>query len=233
MTESGWIALGFAAAVVTAWFTAAMAVAIIVTAVYAKGTLVAAKEDSRARTRPALAAHLERELLSHGAILLIIKNFGPSSATDVRVAFDPPAPSAEEVAAFPDSDTTKWLYQRFQAPVPNWAPGWSRSNVIRAGQDVLDSLTVTLSYFGPDGTPYEERFPLHPDHVLKEANTTPSKAENPIKLGQQEVSALHALVRTIPNSVGGRVARGEKTQSRDHAQTDRSPHSQQADLVFL
>lgn len=197
VTESGWIALGSLAAVVTALFTAAMAIAIIVTAVYAKRTLVAARDDSRARTRPALAAYLERELLSHGAILLVIKNFGPSSATEVRVAFDPPAPGAEEVAALPDSDMTKWLYQRFQAPVPNWAPGWSTSNVIRAGQDPLDPLTVTLSYIGPDGTPYEERFPLHPDHILKETTSTPSKTDNPIELGQQGVSALHALVRTI------------------------------------
>ena len=112
-----------------------MAIAIVVTAIYAKRTLVAAKDDSRARTRPALVAYLERELLSHGAILLVIKNFGPSSASDVRVAFDPPAPDIEDVAALSDSDMTKWLYQRFAEPVPNWAPGWSTSNVIRAGQD--------------------------------------------------------------------------------------------------
>ncbi|MDQ6617492.1 MAG: hypothetical protein M3083_22785 [Actinomycetota bacterium] len=122
----------------TALFTAAMALAIIVTAVYAKRTLVAAKDDSRARTRPALAAYLERELLSHGAILLVIENFGPSSATNVRVAFDPPAPDSQDVSGLPDSDMTKWLYQRFHADVSNWPPGWSTSNVIRAGQDPLD-----------------------------------------------------------------------------------------------
>ncbi len=56
---------------------------------------------------------------------------------------------------------------------------------------------MTLSYFGPDGTHYEERFPLQPDHILKETSSTPSKADDPIKLGRQGVSALHALVRTI------------------------------------
>lgn len=174
-----------------------MAIAIIVTAIYAKRTLVAAKDDSRARTRPALAAYLERELLSHGAILLVIRNFGPSSAAEVRVSFDPPAPAAEKLAARPDSDLTKWLYLRFVEPVPVWAPGWSTSNVIRAGQDSLDPFTVTLSYDGPDGTGYEERFRLHPDHVLKETSSTPSKPDDPIKVGQQGVSALQALVRTI------------------------------------
>jgi hypothetical protein len=108
VTDSDWIAVGSIAAVVTAVFTAAMAIAIIVSAIYAKRTLVAAKNDSRARTRPALVAYLEREPLSHGAILLVIKNFGPSTAVDVRVAFDPPAPATEDVNALPDSDMTKW-----------------------------------------------------------------------------------------------------------------------------
>lgn len=197
MTESDWVAVGSLAAVVTALFTGAMAIAIIVTAIYARHTLVAAKSDSRARTRPALAAYLERELLSHGVILLVIKNFGPSSATDVRVAFDPPAPSRAAVSALPVSDITKWLYQRFAEPVPVWAPGWSTSNVIRTGEDALDPLTVALSYLGPDGTRYEERFPLHPDHILKETDATPSQSDDPTKLGQQGVSALQALVRTI------------------------------------
>lgn len=174
-----------------------MAIAIVVTAIYAKRTLVAAKDDSRARTRPALVAYLERELLSHGAILLVIKNFGPSSAADVRVAFDPPAPGMEDIAALPDSDMTKWLYLRFAEPVPNWAPGWSTSNVIRLGQDPLEPFAVTLSYVGPDSTRYEERFALHPDHILKATSSTPSKTDSPIKLGQQGVSALQALVRTM------------------------------------
>lgn len=191
------MAVGSLAAVVTALFTAAMAIAIVVTAIYAKRTLVATRDDSRARTRPALAAYLERELLSHGSILLVIKNFGPSSAADVSVSFDPPAPSAERVTALPDSDMTKWLYQRFQERVPVWAPDWSTSNVIRAGQDVLDPLTVILSYSGPDGTRYEERFLLHPEHILKETSSTPAKSDSPIKLAQQGVSALQALVRTI------------------------------------
>ena len=197
MTNTDWITVGSIAAVVTAIFTAAMAVAIIVTATYAKRTLVAAKDDSRARTRPALVAYLERELLSHGTILLVIKNFGPSSAADVRVAFDPPAPSKDEVAALPDSEMKKWLYQRFAGPVPVWATGWTTSNVIRSGHDPLESFTVSLSYLGLDGTLYEEDFALHPDHILKETSSAPSKTDDPIKLGQQGVSALQALVSTI------------------------------------
>jgi hypothetical protein len=127
VTDSDWIAIGAVAAAITALFTAAMAVAIIVTAIYARRTLAAAKDDSRARTRPELVAYLERELLSHGTILLVVKNFGASSATDVRVDFDPPAPSADEVAALPDSDMKKWVYQRCAEPVPVWGPDGRRA----------------------------------------------------------------------------------------------------------
>lgn len=197
MSGPDWVAVAAAAGVVTAVFTAAMAVAIVVTAVYAKRTLMATKDDSRARTRPVLVAYLEREILSHGVILLMIKNFGSSVAVDVQVAFDPPAPSIEEVATLPDSDMAKWLYQRFEEAVPMWAPGWSTSNVVRAGQGPLEPFTVVLSYVGADGTPYVERFPLHPEHILKETTSTPSKTDNPIKLGQQGVAALQALVRAI------------------------------------
>jgi hypothetical protein len=69
--------------------------------------------------------------------------------------------------------------------------------VIRSGQDSLDPTAVTLSYGGPDGSKYSEPFILHPDHVLKETSSAPSKTDDPIKLGQQVVSAMQALVRTI------------------------------------
>lgn len=72
-----------------------------------------------------------------------------------------------------------------------------QQRVIRSGHDPLEAFEVTLSYLGPDGSEYEERFALHPDHILKETSSAPSNTDNPIKLGQQGVSALQALVRTI------------------------------------
>lgn len=197
MTEARWIEIGSIAGVVTALFTAVMSIAVVVTAVYAQRTLRAAREDSRARSRPALAAFFDRELLSHGTVLLVIKNFGQSSAADVHVTFDPPAPAAQTIEELPNSDLFKWLYQRFAAAVPVWPPGWATSNVVRAGQDHLDPFIVVLNYNGPDGTPYSERFPLHPGHVLRETTSTPSKTDDPITLAQQGVAALQALVRGL------------------------------------
>lgn len=197
MTETGWIAIGSTAGVVTALGTAVMAIAIVVTAWYAKGTLNAAKEDSRARTRPVIVAEFRRELLSHGTTLLVLKNLGASVAKDVSVSFDPPAPSAAEVKKMPEDQMMKWIFERFAQPVTTWAPGWTISNVIRAGRDELNPIKVFVKYRGPDSTLYEDAYFLLPDHVMKETEANPSKTDDPVKLEQQKVDALRALVRTL------------------------------------
>lgn len=195
MTGTDWIALGAIAAVVTAVGTVAMALAIIVTAIYAKGSLAATRDDSRARTRPVIVAELHRELLSHGTILLALRNFGASVATDVSVTFDPPPPS--DIESLPMSDMWGWIYRRFQLPITTWSPGWATSNVVRTGEDPLDDFKVTVNYFGADKTPYQDVFYLHPAHALNETTSNPSTVSDPIKLEQQKVSALQALVRTV------------------------------------
>lgn len=83
-----------------------------------------------------MIAEFVQEVLSHGTTLLLVRSAGASVASEVTVTFDrvPPA----DVDALPDSDMWKWLYQRYSQPVPTWAPGWTLSNVIRAGHDPLD-----------------------------------------------------------------------------------------------
>lgn len=195
MAETDWIALGSIAGVVTALGTAAMAVAIIITAVFAKHTLEATRADSRARTRPVIVAELRRELLSHGTTLLVLKNLGASVAKDVAVTFDPPP--LDDVESLPNDNMMKWIYERYETPIFTWAPGWTVSNVIRAGEDELEPITINVRYTGPDGTAYENSYFLHPDHILKETSSNPSKVSDPVKLEQQKVSALQALVRTV------------------------------------
>lgn len=195
MNESDWIALGSIAGLVTAIGTAAMAVAIIATAVFAKHSLEATRADSRARTRPVIVAELRQELLSQGTTLLVLKNLGASVAKDVTVTFDPPPP--DDFGSLPDDDMMKWIFERYAIPISNWAPGWTVSNVIRAGHDDLKPITVKVTYTGPDNTSYEDAYFLHPDHILKETSANPSKVSDPMKIEQQKVSALQALVRTL------------------------------------
>lgn len=143
MSDSFWLAL-------TAIGTVGMAIAVIATAFLAWGTLKGARTDSRARTRPIMIAELGREALSHGAILLVLKNRGASVANDVTVTFDHEGPA--DLDSLPDSDLWKWVFQRYQKPVTTWAPGWTISNVIRVAEDELPPVGVKVAYTGPDGT---------------------------------------------------------------------------------
>lgn len=191
MSEIDWIAI-------TSIATAVMAVAIIATAFFAGHTLKATREDSRARTRPIIVAELRRELLSHGTTLLVLKNMGASIARNVNVGFEPPSPA--NLDELPAANMMKWIYERYTTPITTWAPGWTLSNVIRAGHDAMAPITVTVDYKGPDGTQYQDSYYLHPDHILKETHSTPSKTDDHVKLEQQKISALQALVRTIRSS---------------------------------
>lgn len=195
LVNPDWTAVGAVAGVLTAVGTLAMAIAVIVTAVIAARTLNSARDDSRARSRPMMVAEFRREPLSHGAVLLVMKNVGASVASDVRVTFVPSAPVSIE--DLPDSDLWKWVYRRYASPVSTWSPGWTLSNVVRTGDDRLEHLVIHVSYKGHDGTPYTETFQLRADHILNETTSTPSKSKDPAVLEQQKVSALQALVREI------------------------------------
>ncbi|WP_091675880.1 hypothetical protein [Amycolatopsis marina] len=195
MSETDWIAFGSIAGAVTAVATALMAVAVIITAFIAGHTLKATREDSRAKTRPIMVAELRRELLSEGTTLIVLKNLGASIAKNVNVGIEPPPP--DDLDELPDDNMMKWIYERYATPITTWAPGWTLSNVIRAGYDTLRPITVTVVYEGPDGTQYEDMYYLHPDHILKETESNPSQTTELVKLEQQKIKTLRALVRTI------------------------------------
>lgn len=170
------------------------AVAVGVTAWFAVRTLRAARDDSRERSRPIIVAAFERELLSAGTILLVVKNYGQSLAYEVVVQFYPQLP---DPIGRPDSDMWKWVAERYATPIPTWAPGASRSNVVRTASEPLNPLTVYVSYRGPDNHPYTETYSLQPDHVIKATTSNPSPVKDPIKLAQQGVDALRAAIRTM------------------------------------
>lgn len=195
MSEADWVAVASVAGVATAVGTIAMAIAVVLTAVYARRTLEAARADSQARTRPVIVAELQREFLAPSTILLVIRNFGASVARDVSVTFDPPPPS--DISSIPMSDNWGWIYKRFEQPITTWSPGWTTSNIVRSGSDELADFTVTVNYAGPDGAPYNDVYHLHAAPTLNETYIGPSKVDDPTKLEQQKVSALQALVRTL------------------------------------
>ena len=122
-----------AAAVVSAIAAAASAVLTLIAVVIAAATLIGARKDAQRATaqaetdrredlRPYLTPELERELLTHGTLNLVIKNWGRTAARDVQVAFTPPPPT--DLVSLPDSDMMKWLYEAYAKPITLWPPRW-------------------------------------------------------------------------------------------------------------
>lgn len=170
---------------VSAIVTCAATVAAAVVAIL---TLAGARGDSRARTRPVVVATLERELLSHGTLNLVIRNYGATLASDLIVRFDPPLPPP---SGLPDADVRKWISESFAGP-RQLAPHQSISNVYRAGHDDVAPIVVKLTYKAEDGHRYHQHFHLDPRPLLKTTQATPSDSnDKELRL----IKAVEALVR--------------------------------------
>lgn len=183
-------------------------IAVVIAALTLRGARSDAKEaaarterDRRERIRPMLVPELQRELLSRGAINLVIKNWGLTPAHNVKVTFDPTAPA--DLGTLPQDDMMTWLYQTYAGPIPLWPPKWTMSNVYRAGQEDVTPLRVDISYSGPDGYHYDGSFTLDPTPILKTTTSGPSdpKTGSPDERrdawAKRTAHALEALVRAL------------------------------------
>lgn len=160
-----------------------------------------AENDRREEIRPYLTPQLERELLSHGTLNLVVKNWGRTAARDVQVTFTPPPPA--DVDSLPSDNMMKWLYQAYSTPITLWPPQWRLSNVYRAGQDDVGPVELRITYTGPDGHSYIEDFKLDPEPLLKttESNMSDPTGSDPAKRQdawlKRITHALESLVRTV------------------------------------
>ncbi len=201
-----------AAAVVSAIAAAASAVLTLIAVVIAAATLIGARKDAQRATAqaetdrredllPYLTPELERELLSHGTLNLVIKNWGRTAARDVQVAFTPPPPT--DLVSLPDSDMMTWLYEAYAKPITLWPPRWRMTNVYRAGQDETAPVSLKITYEGPDGHQYEDDFTLDPAPLLKTTASSPSDPSTSDPGARQEAwlkriaRGLEALTRTM------------------------------------
>lgn len=88
-------------------------------------TLRQNRRDSRSRSRPMVAAELRDEPYADATQILVIRNYGPSIARNVRVSFDPPIPDPVD----PSSSGTPFLKKRYANPIPVLTPGMGLDNV--------------------------------------------------------------------------------------------------------
>src|SRR5450830_287225 len=81
-------------------------------------TLRQNRKDSKARSRPMVAAELRDVKYSEATQILIIRNYGPSIARNVRVSFDPPLPDPED----PSTSVTPFLKNRYSKVIQVLTP---------------------------------------------------------------------------------------------------------------
>lgn len=108
------------------------AIAAIFTAAVAVWSLYGARRDSYERTRPLVVPYAKiGPSYVHGALYLVIENFGRTAAHNVEVTFDPELPDIE-----PDGDnqpvrdtSAASARARFSEPVKVLAPGQTLANI--------------------------------------------------------------------------------------------------------
>ena len=173
--------------------------------------------DSKARSRPMVVADLQTIPFVDGNASLVIRNYGPSLARNVRVAFDPPLPG-DATTRSGKSSIIPFLVARYQNPIRVLPPGAALSNVYYVGtpdkdgdwsndERVPDQITVKISYESDEGDAYEDVFPLDMQVLRKETTANSSTAPE----AQLRVAVKH--LGAIKNSLVT-LAQAQKTKDR-------------------
>jgi hypothetical protein len=155
-------------------------------------TLRQARRDSKARSRPMIAAELRPVPYVQGSQKLVITNYGPSIAKNVWVTFDPPLPDPEPSKAA--QSMTPFLKKRYESKISVMTPGMALENIYYSGaagpggkyinfEPVPDQLTVRIAYEDADGNPYADAFHLDVELVGLTTIATSSTAPE-AKLGE-------------------------------------------------
>ncbi|NNM44591.1 hypothetical protein [Knoellia koreensis] len=185
----------------SAFWSAVGALATLAAAVVAIMTLLALRRDSQDRTRPVMGAYLQAHPLSHGTSELVVTNYGPTPARDVRVIFDPPLPKLEGAEA--RGKITPFLEKRYDQVIPTVAPGMKLINVYTVMGDqndepVPNSFTISFSYTDMRGrTRYKDAYPLSVETLRNSTSTSPSDKPGGSDIPKRTAKALEAIARGI------------------------------------
>lgn len=138
-----------------------------------------AAKDRQAQTRPMIVPEFQKEYLADKTLNLVIRNWGQSAATDVRV--DVLEPSLDRnIEDLSDRDMLKWLHRSYAAPISLWPPQWRMTHVYAGINDERRPLALRVSYSGPDGHGYSDEFKLDPIPLMSQTESgrsAPSKTD--------------------------------------------------------
>jgi hypothetical protein len=113
-----------------------------------------------------VAAELREIPYVKGTQILVVRNYGPSIARNVRVKFDPEIPDPDD----PSTSVTPFLKRRYAKPVPVLTPGMELDNIYFSGRQeggswvngepTPEQATVTITYENDAGDEFTDEFPL-------------------------------------------------------------------------
>lgn len=149
-----------------------------------------------------VAAELRSERYTKGVQVLVIKNYGPTIARNVKVTFDPPIPdpSPEEAG----SSVTPYLKRRYEKPIPVLTPGMELDNLwfvargpgMDNSEPTPDRCNVTIEYDDAGCTKtYKDSFVIDVDVIRKRTYTTSSAA--PPSQMKEGVKALKSIAESL------------------------------------
>ncbi|MFC0627458.1 hypothetical protein [Kribbella deserti] len=178
------------------------AAAAVIGATSGMRTLRRSRTDSQARSRPMVAAELRQPPYVQGSMMLVIKNYGPSIARNIRVTFDPEIPDPDD----PKTSIVPPLKRRYSKPIPVLTPGMELDNLYYVGEPGAGGkfansegtplqITVRFDYEGDDGSEYSDTFPLDCD--LLSARTYIESSKSPDSQRKRMVAALETIAKKI------------------------------------
>lgn len=155
-----------------------------------------------------VAAELQDVPYVRGTQRLVIRNCGPTIARNVNVTFDPEIPDPEPRDT--EQSLTPFLKRRYAQPIAAITPGMELDNLWYVGvpegngfrnvEPTPDQVTVHLSYDAPDGTRYDDAFPLDVDVIRKRTYSTSSTS--PEAQAKEALKLLKAIQRSLADLAG-------------------------------
>jgi len=113
-----------------------------------------------------VAAELREVPYVKGTQILILRNYGPSIARNVRVTFDPEIPDPQDAS----TSVTPFLKRRYAKTIPVLTPGMELDNIYFSGRQeggswvnaepTPEQVTVTITYENDAGAEFTDEFPL-------------------------------------------------------------------------
>lgn len=172
-------------------------------------TLRQNRRDSSARSRPMVAAELREVPYVKGTQIMVVRNYGPSIARNVRVLFDPEIPDPTGSGWF----STTFLKRRYAKAIPALTPGMELDNIYYSGVPSGDSwenreptpqqVNVRITYENDAGHEFTDVFPLDTDLLRTRTYTESSGSpDEQVKVVAKSLKTLADLASKADRRAG-------------------------------